>query len=1098
MSLYSVCVLSQQGTTINLKGNKPPEDANKTLRSEKTDYGKLGKTKKFIQNTFVHYNYLFNANHIYNEIMQDAIAANVDDYSQLLSFYPYDEKSLASNHRFDSVIQHATAGLLLHDLRNDYVDELYFILGKSYYFERKLDTAQQAFQYITYVFAPKDDGYDMPVGSNISSTDKSFSIVSKESGGIGKNNLKNINRRNDALLWLARNFCDEQNYIQAGIMLNNLEHDAHFPQRLKGLYYETKAYFFYLQKMYDSAGAYLSKCSFDDDTKRLRSRRFYLAAQLFQISNDDSLAMQQYNLVLQNTNDAVLEIYAQKNIIQLKNKINHAKAAENDLNPLLKKNKYYPYKDLIYYYQAAIARDNQSDSIATNLLWQSVKANRSAVPQNPEQKSKSFLMLGDIAYDDNRFNSSSHYYDSVSANHIKDSTAGQRLQLRLSPLKQIASNYDSIDVQDSLLALANMPEKERMDLLKQKAKQIRRMVDRREQSSEDNTPVNSFARQNQQQQPVDLFGQNNSASAWYFNNSSLKSSGYQLFKQKFGNRPNVDNWQRIAALGQTMRVQNDQLPDSLLMQFNSDGSLKIDSANITAEDLLASLPLTTPKKAKAAGVISSSMLDNGEVLMNRLENFTGAIVLLDSLIAKYPSAEQIPKALYDEFVCYTLLGNKIGAGNIRSKLLNTYAANPWALKLQDAEKNAVAVSPTSIANAATKVYSDIYDLFLAGKFDEAVQRKAVADKEYGKFYWTPQLLYIEAVYYATQRNDSAAIKDLNFIINSFANSVMVAQAKDMIDVLMHRKEIEAYLASLNVKPEDYSDANMLATLENAARRLNRPNEERRVALLHDSLAKLNFEQVQNELPGNLNVPVKEFNIAQNETDTVQGVAVNNSAQNAAEDHLPSVDSSMEAPAKQNIIDTLQNAVVKNNPLLQNNAADNTAPLVKKTDSLNALNNNSLEQNISAKNKAVTSPAIGQNNVSKPESRSVRMVGGFTFDDNAPVYVTIVLDNVAPVFASEAGNAFNRYNLLSFPSRQFDVRSQKIGDDDLVLIGPFKNQQEAKDYQAKIQPAASNEIVPWITPDKYSFIKISPQNLGKLHSKSDVEKYRAAAMQAGNQ
>ena len=46
-------------------------------------------------------------------------------------------------------------------------------------------------------------------------------------------------------------------------------------------------------------------------------------------------------------------------------------------------------------------------------------------------------------------------------------------------------------------------------------------------------------------------------------------------------------------------------------------------------------------------------------------------------------------------------------------------------------------------------------------------RKKIADSMYGKNYWTPQLLYIEAVYYIKQREDSTAKSVLNNIISQF-------------------------------------------------------------------------------------------------------------------------------------------------------------------------------------------------------------------------------------------------------------------------------------------------------------------------------------------
>ncbi len=43
---------------------------------------------------------------------------------------------------------------------------------------------------------------------------------------------------------------------------------------------------------------------------------------------------------------------------------------------------------------------------------------------------------------------------------------------------------------------------------------------------------------------------------------------------------------------------------------------------------------------------------------------------------------------------------------------------------------------------------------LEGNFKEADCTKKIADSIYGENYWTPQLLYIEAVYYIKQRDDS--------------------------------------------------------------------------------------------------------------------------------------------------------------------------------------------------------------------------------------------------------------------------------------------------------------------------------------------------------
>ncbi|ANI88797.1 hypothetical protein A9P82_05545 [Arachidicoccus ginsenosidimutans] len=1065
--ICAIPAFSQVGTTISLKGNKPPEYANKPLPAERTPYGKIGKAKKFIQNTFVHYNFLFNANRIFNDIMQQAVASNVDDYARLLRFYPYDEKALAADKRFDSVIQHATAGLLLHDLRNDYVDELYFITGKSYFFEKKYDSSQYTFQYLNYAFAPKDDGYDIPIGSNSSSADKRFSISNKEKSGIGKNNLKNINRRNDALVWLARNFIEQKNYVQAQILLNNLSRDVHFPERLQPLLNETKAYYFYQQNIYDSAAYYLSRSHFNDDSKTLKARRHYLTAQLYQLSGADSAALHFYEAAKKYSTDPQLDIYAEKNIAALNNR-----SDANDLNTLLRKNKYFLYKDLIYYQQAEIARANHDDKKAIDLLQQSVIANRSIQPQNGQQRSKTFFLLANTEYDNNLFASASAHYDSVSANFITDSIDKHTLQHRSHPLHLFAVNADSMHVQDSLLTLANMPEKDRTAILKQAARRIRKSIDKREDEAENNSPLaNRLIQRQQQTTPTtsDLFSQGASAAAWYFNNQPLKSSGYQRFKQKFGNRPNVDNWQRLSAISGTANIRNtpqtaEDIPDA----FNADSTLKLDSSEITAQDLLAGLPMTSAQKANANNIISQAILDNGKILQNSLENFRGAIFVYDSLLQTFPKSRQVPEALYNIFVCYTLLGDSANALQVKNNLLNNYPSDSWSKKLF-AKQNRFAVSATSLADSATKTYNDIYNLFLSGKFEEAVQQKNIADKKYGSFYWTPQLLYIEAIYHVSKNEDSTAIGKLNYLIKTFASSPMLPQAKTMIDVLKHRKEIEAYLRSLHISPEDYLQNNILARLEEASQKMNQP--ERRVALYRDgNLVDMPEEKISTNSPTQLNAPDKTFAIQNAATDTAQQQTQSNQQQTA----------------NNNIVTTQDNAIEK--PDSDKIAVNINVPNTPPTDSAKTL------KPAQSKDSAIVKPQ--KVTVNPPVNNTTRVVDGFTFNNNAPQYVTIVLDNVAPVYATEAGNAFNRYNLLTFPNKQYNVNSQQIGDETLILIGPFKNNAEAQDYQSKIQPHASNEIIPWITTG-YSFIKISPENLNKLHTKADVEKYKSAESKAEN-
>jgi hypothetical protein len=128
-----------------------------------------------------------------------------------------------------------------------------------------------------------------------------------------------------------------------------------------------------------------------------------------------------------------------------------------------------------------------------------------------------------------------------------------------------------------------------------------------------------------------------------------------------------------------------------------------------------------------------------------------------------------------------LLGSKFSSSQANKVVSNPVAAKPN-------EKNA----------AGTKRYQDIYTLFIEGKFEQAVHEKQLADSLYGKSFWSPQLLYIEAVYHVKQKNDSVATIVLKQIGDLYPTSPLKVKADKMIEVLGRRSEIEKYLSELKV------------------------------------------------------------------------------------------------------------------------------------------------------------------------------------------------------------------------------------------------------------------------------------------------------------
>src|SRR5687768_15197914 len=205
----SICMLCCAGMVpafgqlrFDLDIKKPEQYEKRELRAEKSSSKKFNVPRRFFQNNFTHYNYFFNANNKINEVIARAKEAHEDDYTQLLPFYNYSlDVTAAEKTELDSVIYKAKTGIVLHDLRNDWADDLYFLWGAAYYLQQEYDSAYQMFQFINYAFAEKEkDGFYKFIGSRIDGN-RATSISTNEKVKFPKGLISDPPVRNYALIW---------------------------------------------------------------------------------------------------------------------------------------------------------------------------------------------------------------------------------------------------------------------------------------------------------------------------------------------------------------------------------------------------------------------------------------------------------------------------------------------------------------------------------------------------------------------------------------------------------------------------------------------------------------------------------------------------------------------------------------------------------------------------------------------------------------------------------------------------------------------------------------------------------------------------------
>jgi len=357
-----------------------------TKRSEKFEDRKLGSEKmadkKFtiirhiFQNNYTHYNYYYNAYNKINTVLERAKAAQQDDYTKLLPYFPYTlENTATQKTELDSVILKATAGILLHDLRNDWIDNMYLLMGKAYFFRKDFDTAAATFQFINYNLFPrkKKEEDSRIIGTTEDASKSTISIANKEKTNIIKKITALPPSRNDALIWMARTLIEQGEMSDAASLLHTLQLDPNLPKRLVNDLEDINGYWFYMEKSFDSAAVYLEKALSNADNKQDKARAEFLLGQLYEQNKNFEKATIFYNRASTHTTNPLLDIYAQLNNAKMR-KGNNSKELDNGIDNLVKlsrKDNFEKYKDIIFYSAAELAMEKPDTTKAIQFLTKS-------------------------------------------------------------------------------------------------------------------------------------------------------------------------------------------------------------------------------------------------------------------------------------------------------------------------------------------------------------------------------------------------------------------------------------------------------------------------------------------------------------------------------------------------------------------------------------------------------------------------------------------------------------------------------------------------------------------------------------------------------
>ena len=783
-------------------GKVIPQEIEKPLPYERLLNTKYTLGRRAYQNTVSQFNFLFNAEEELNENILKARNEYVDDYTTLISFYDYDLSVIAKN-SIDSIIYRCNANIVLHDLRSNWVDDAYLLLAKAYLFHKDFDTAGSILQFINYSFDEKQDGMDLPIGSNLRNTKGKFSIATAENNRF----FENLNVRNESMIWQARNYIEKEEWNEGISLLQLLEADAIFPKRLYPFLNEQLAYGYYQMEMYDKAAAALEKGINNAPDDAAKTRWYYLLGQLWQKADKWDKAYPWFKKANQNAVNPIISVYAKISMISYdaKNANNAWEELAYSLEKMIKRDKYKPYADIIYFEMAKLAIQNNAYTKANDWLIQSIKKNGS----NLKQKQKAFELLGDINYSNNYYSIAKLAYDSVSI-VLKTNPNYESIQARKKWLSTISTNEKIVEAQDTLQYIyqLNPSNQEAYFKLWQKRTKIENeflkdiFLDKNpnsvKNSQENNDAINNFSSLNN-----NSFS-NNSNSDFYFDNRSVLVQGKQNFTQKWGPRPNVDSWRRKTSLMNAPSSLSNQDASSTGFQNNtSKDSLqnrslsKDEKENSKADEKGNSYEMITDGSSyiKSKQDWNKAALANAQIFLLELNDFERAYPLYTKVIANNIDTAITERAMLDLASHYLHENLNEKSDSIIKIVEDRFPKGFYATKKK--ESSLKQKKEADVLND----YKEAYFLSQIGNWESLAALSNQLNTDLRRTKWYTPFKFIQVKMYAQQRMDSVAIVLLDSIVLQNTNEKIRDRAKNILEELKNRKQTESYLTNLNLSKE---------------------------------------------------------------------------------------------------------------------------------------------------------------------------------------------------------------------------------------------------------------------------------------------------------
>lgn len=550
----------------------------------------------------------------------------------------------------------------------------------------------------------------------------------------------------EAKLWAAKDYTEQGWYYEAEDILNRLT-EKDFSNRTTKLYVLVKADLLLRTGEYEAALPFL-KNAIDFNKGLVKKRVMFIYAQALERLGRYNEAYNAYNDVKKKHPDYIMEFNAVLNMAKCYQGTS-MEPINKEIDRLLKRVSNEQYKDRIYYTMGQLYWRRGNKDKAMEYYQMAIDGST----RNGIDKAEALLALGDIYYNDERYLDAQPLYAEAVTIIPTTYTGYKDILMRSTNLDYVVKYSNTVTLQDSLLALAAMPEAERIEKVKGVIEEIHK------KEEEERKRLEEEARQQEEREKTANMAAAAGLSlgesldqAWYFYNATLISRGKLDFQKNWGGRTLEDDWRRSNKVSMGSfdeeAEQEQSAADAEMAEANTD-DVQLGTGDAELDSYLATIPVTEAAKKASNSAIEEALYNLYYVYDNRIKNKPLATNTYNELLRRFPNTEYgKPKDKVDD----------------------------------------------KMEKQAETLYVEAYHAFKSGNLHKVRANMAQAEACCADSKLMPKFLMLEALLSGRQDGEVKFKAKLTDIIDKYPDSEIVPLARDMVALVGQGKEIK------NVKP----------------------------------------------------------------------------------------------------------------------------------------------------------------------------------------------------------------------------------------------------------------------------------------------------------